>query len=133
MIERCWSQDPKDRPTFDEILFELKNNHEFITENVIEVEFLNYVRFIDEYKITFDTNKELGINELSKINYKSNKLIKNILNIKVHFPFKYFIQLNEENQKLVMEAEKGDSEKQFIVAKNLQRIIDLLYKNDNKR
>ena len=54
MIERCWSQDPKDRPTFNEILEELKNNQDFITDLVDENEFINYVEFIDNCQTSFD-------------------------------------------------------------------------------
>ena len=33
LIENCWSQDPDKRPTFDQIVDELKNCKEFVTEN----------------------------------------------------------------------------------------------------
>lgn len=34
LIERCWSADPNERPTFDEIDEELKTNEGFITEKI---------------------------------------------------------------------------------------------------
>lgn len=49
LIEKCWSQNPDDRPSFDSIVDELKNNSEFITELVNESEFIDYVDFIDNY------------------------------------------------------------------------------------
>ena len=48
LIIRCWSQEPSNRPMFDQILIELKTNPEYITEKVNENEFRKYVKFIDE-------------------------------------------------------------------------------------
>ncbi|KAK8854434.1 hypothetical protein M9Y10_016996 [Tritrichomonas musculus] len=48
LIERCWSQDPNKRPSFDEIVTELKTNRDFITDSVNEEDFINYVQYIDE-------------------------------------------------------------------------------------
>lgn len=39
-IEECWSQDPDERPTFDEIVYLLKNDSRFITDLVNGDEFL---------------------------------------------------------------------------------------------
>ncbi|KAK8895588.1 hypothetical protein M9Y10_024058 [Tritrichomonas musculus] len=49
LIEACWSQNPDDRPTFSEIVDMIKNNDEFITENVDVDEFLNYIDYINDY------------------------------------------------------------------------------------
>ena len=51
LIEKCWSQDPKKRPSFDEVLSELKNNNEYVTcfEGDFDNEaFLEYKKYIDE-------------------------------------------------------------------------------------
>lgn len=51
LITKCWSQKPDDRPTFSEIVEQLKNNREFITElNVDENEYYAYVGYICEGK-----------------------------------------------------------------------------------
>ena len=55
LIERCWSQNPKDRPTFEEILQTLKTNPEFITESVDKEEFYQYISTIDNSEITFNS------------------------------------------------------------------------------
>ena len=34
LICRCWSQDPEERPTFDQISIELENNPEYITDDI---------------------------------------------------------------------------------------------------
>ena len=38
LIEKCWLPEPKDRPTFEEIVFHLKTNTEFITDKIDEEE-----------------------------------------------------------------------------------------------
>ena len=43
LMQRCWSQDKKERPTFAEIVKELRTNKEFILPTVDEQEFLKYV------------------------------------------------------------------------------------------
>ena len=53
LIERCWDQDPDARPTFDEIVDELRNNKEYITQNINEQEYQNYIKIIDEYPSSF--------------------------------------------------------------------------------
>ncbi|KAK8870912.1 hypothetical protein M9Y10_008825 [Tritrichomonas musculus] len=59
LIEKCWSQDPSERPTFDEIVFQLKNNKEFITEDINEEEYYEYIKYIDEFPITFDNDRQI--------------------------------------------------------------------------
>lgn len=48
LITRCWSENPSDRPSFNEIVDILKNDERFITENVDKVEFMFYVNLIDQ-------------------------------------------------------------------------------------
>ena len=33
LIEKCWSQDQRERPIFDQIVYELKTNPEFINSD----------------------------------------------------------------------------------------------------
>lgn len=51
LIEKCWSFDPKERPTFDEIYYHLKTNPDFITESINKEEFESYVKLLDEFQI----------------------------------------------------------------------------------
>ncbi|KAK8896745.1 hypothetical protein M9Y10_014662 [Tritrichomonas musculus] len=55
LIERCWSQDPKDRPSFEEIV-ELLKNDKFITPNVNKKTFRSYVEYIESYNSSFTFN-----------------------------------------------------------------------------
>lgn len=57
LIERCWSHDPENRPTFDEIVEELRTNKEFIIDTIDEDEFINYIDLIDSIDSKFDHNK----------------------------------------------------------------------------
>lgn len=59
LIEKCWSNDPKMRPTIDEILIELKTNSMFINEKINKDEFYKYVKIIDDSKVSFVSNQEL--------------------------------------------------------------------------
>ena len=47
LIERCWSQEPENRPTFDEIVEELETDTDFITENSIDaMEYFKYIEYV---------------------------------------------------------------------------------------
>lgn len=59
MIEKCWSQEPSERPTFDQITDELKTNPDFITDLIDENEYLSYIDYINEYNTSFDSTKKL--------------------------------------------------------------------------
>ncbi|KAK8837122.1 hypothetical protein M9Y10_037177 [Tritrichomonas musculus] len=54
LITSCWSQDPIKRPSFDAIINDLKLNEEFICSNVNREEFLDYIKYIDEYLTTYE-------------------------------------------------------------------------------
>lgn len=43
LIEKCWSQDPKERPTFEDIVNQMKNEKEFVNETIEKVEFFEYI------------------------------------------------------------------------------------------
>ena len=86
LIQQCWSQNPDDRPTFDEILNLLKSNPDFITKEVDEEAFYNYVKLIDTSEKSFDLNPTEKTNKIdlysilpeekySKNNWKINDLI----------------------------------------------------------
>ena len=66
LISRCLSFDPKDRPTFSEIVSFLKSDKNFITEKVDKKEFLTYLGLIEnDDKSEFDQveikfNKKVG-------------------------------------------------------------------------
>ena len=54
LIQKCWSQDPRQRPTFNEIVEELKNNPDFITEKINKEDYFNAIKIIEESPKKFD-------------------------------------------------------------------------------
>lgn len=86
LIEKCWSQNPKDRPTFDEIVNELKTNEDFITDIVDRDEFQDYIELLDSLGNSFDKSKKFEKITISQniIDFKNyqEKIIKLQNNIK---------------------------------------------------
>lgn len=73
LIERCWPEDPKDRPKFESIVDELKTNREFITESIDKEYFYEYVKYVKKIKQLkeFIQNKLWCFSEYeTKINYR---------------------------------------------------------------
>ena len=59
LIERCWAQKQSNSPTFEQMVDELKNEREFITDLNNEVDFINYVDYIDDIQISFEKGKKI--------------------------------------------------------------------------
>lgn len=57
LIEKCWQQEPKDRPSFDEIVTLLETDKSFITQTIDKDDFMNYVYYIKDYQSKFDSAK----------------------------------------------------------------------------
>ncbi|KAK8847280.1 hypothetical protein M9Y10_019867 [Tritrichomonas musculus] len=54
LIQKCWSQNPSDRPTFDDIVKMLRNDSLFMTDSTDRQECENYIEYIDEYQIIYE-------------------------------------------------------------------------------
>ena len=48
LIEKCWSQDPKERPSFDEIFEKLSTDFSYSEETVDEDEINEYLEMLEE-------------------------------------------------------------------------------------
>lgn len=59
LIEKCWLFDPNQRPTFDEIINELKTNHDFITNEIDIQKYQKSINFIDESEISFNPSNKI--------------------------------------------------------------------------
>ena len=89
LIESCWSNDPEQRPTFDEIVENLKNNPDFITNTVDHNEFYDYVDYIDSIISPKKESKNHVFHKIS-IDYEAKEeSYDNDPNIK-----KYFLDLS---------------------------------------
>ncbi|KAK8839074.1 hypothetical protein M9Y10_032543 [Tritrichomonas musculus] len=74
LIEKCWRKDPKDRPTFDEIVDDLSNNSNYITDNINESEYFEYIDYIKNCKSSFDIEQSIKFDDLvNKCSITSNK------------------------------------------------------------
>lgn len=71
LIEDCWAEDPKQRPTFQVIVDKLKNDPDFITETIDYEEYLNYINYIDDYYQQNSSNKN-NIKSFKKVSFQSN-------------------------------------------------------------
>ena len=91
LIEKCWSHEPKDRPTFDEIVNILRTDQRFITETIDITEYHNYIKYIDETQSAFGYHPHNHkVKDFLKINFQSF----NKTNI--------FLQLNESKNTKIL-------------------------------
>lgn len=74
LIEKCWSQLPNERPTFDDIEFALSNDKGFITPSVNVDHFNSYVQCIRESKLEFYSQKKV---HFVNLNEKKSKIKEN--------------------------------------------------------
>lgn len=58
LIQRCWSQNPSERPTFDEIYQNLINDFTLSPEEVDENEIHEYIQYLDDYNPNDDDSDE---------------------------------------------------------------------------
>lgn len=125
LIEKCWSQKTFNRPSFDEIIDELKNNKGFITEKVNEEDYLNFIKYINDSKISFDSDKKISLNEY--LNIKSStfnsidkefKIIQELDSMPAIFSFNLFSSLDAKCKSIIKES-IDDQNKEFELAQFL--------------
>ena len=106
LIEKCWSQNPSDRPSFDDIIDQLKNNSDFVTEASADAnEYYNFVDLVDNDPDIFK-NVEMINKQSSKI-IKKRKISGRIVEEEEG---NGLIKINEKNQS-EMKYDDEDSQK----------------------
>lgn len=70
------SYDPCDRPTFDQILSQLKNDEGFITDSVDRDDYWSYIDYVVQYQSSFDQGKMiLKLNDVFNSEKKTFQLV----------------------------------------------------------
>ena len=59
LIKRCWNQNPNQRPSFDDIVNELKTNKYFVQGNINKKEFKQYIDFIEDQTKILNNQQQL--------------------------------------------------------------------------
>ena len=77
LIVDCWNEEPSNRPSFENILERLKNDPGFITQSVDKQQFLSYVNYVDNYKITLIPVKDI-------VHYRYNKFKSDNFQLKIN-------------------------------------------------
>lgn len=100
LIENCWDNDYTNRPGFSEIVKILETDRNFITSNVDENEYLDYIALVKEnqqnWNITINNNKIIKTNkEIEKSSF-TMKIIKDEEDI---IDNKYFLNLEKYERK----------------------------------
>lgn len=118
LIEKCWSHEPQNRPTFDKIVKLLRTNDDFTSTIQDKEDFLDFVEYIDNCKTAFESNKQIiPIDKFIKRKSKTFQKI-SIKNDRPKqkkrpiFPLKEYTKLSQECKEKVNEAEY-DPEMQF--------------------
>ncbi|KAK8843074.1 hypothetical protein M9Y10_025265 [Tritrichomonas musculus] len=120
LLGRCWSQDPKDRPSFDEIFEELSSSFNYIYEDVDEKEIKDYLAdledFWNEEKSKFDDQQQQSQQiqeekeEEVKKEVKKEEVLKDESLQKVDQ--NYFLEIIQNQKKVCLEIVKDLVDKQ---------------------
>ena len=77
LIECCWAERPEKRPTFDQIVDELRNSEAYITSEIDVNEYHNYIESIDKFILKLSEKEEEEDNEEEEEKYKDESFTNN--------------------------------------------------------
>lgn len=127
LIELCWSNNPKDRPSFHQILSRLKNDQGFITDSINENDYLRFIKYIDQCENVFDSSipqnpitfklETFSQPKIKKNNKKQIKIIQNDPNDEIMYDLWYYNL--EECAKQILENTHDKSKVLFLLGMNL--------------
>ena len=123
LIERCWSGDPLERPTFKEIIEILRDNSLITELGVDNDDFENYAEMVDSQDASKLTNADIDrtLSQIRKVDLsQSLEQIKEpgMAQLLV-FPPSEFATLEERCQRIVQMAETGNSTMMMAAANSL--------------
>lgn len=133
LIERCWAQKPEDRPTFAQIVQELRTDRAYLTESVKVDEFCHYISHLDNRQQSINSSimtaksVRLSLTKISSqksiatpgitpfpstpFRYHNQKKFSN-------FSLKISLELDKDCLELLSESE-NDLDTQFYIAQSL--------------
>ena len=100
LIVDCWSQNPSERPSFDEIVESLRSDPEFITEMVDEDEYLNFIELVDS--MTSNNADALPMKVVAREIVLSENVVERSANLN-----SFSLKIDEKDGKII-ESEKED-------------------------
>lgn len=59
LIQSCWAEQPKDRPTFKDITEQLRNDPSFLLDGVVKEDYYAYIDFVDKSITSFDSKGKI--------------------------------------------------------------------------
>lgn len=83
LIQRCWAENPEERPTFDEIVRSLRTDKAFLIDGVDKEEYMNYIRFLDHYTIIKDRRKS-ALNFIRRSSVNETQILKTQIALKTN-------------------------------------------------
>lgn len=129
LIERCWDENPSKRPSFEEIITELRTNPEFITDSVDKEEYQKYIKYIDDSPKLFKSDQK--IQQLEEFvncrlcNYDEIEIKMNLQSI-----------YETETNNILLETKfinlKNFEKPKLIYNEREYKVFDVLDKNTNK-
>lgn len=110
LIESCWAQNARQRPTFREIVNKIESDDSFITETVNRDEFLDYVNYVKNFVKDDMTDQNSGKKKKARLSLRKTP---SLLSSDIKKA------LSTENKALLKNADKDDNNACYEIGKNL--------------
>lgn len=121
LIQKCWSQNPSDRPNFASIVEILKKDEIAESMNVNLDDFHFYIDLVNKTPKSYKPNFiDFITNEVkSFISNSKSSTFKNYLRKTIQFPQQKLSRLSNSCRKQIQKAEEGDDDMMFVVGNSL--------------
>ena len=103
LIEKCWSENLNDRPSFDRILYELETDPHFITSNVDKDEYLDFISLVKDTQTYSGLQKPLfSQNEVESKIKKNEPKLNRIVEEEVDELKDFFLDISKFERKSII-------------------------------